>query len=246
MIKKLTNNLFKKVSRKNILITIILLSFFLFINDILIKALNYNSLNNDSSVSNHFLNDFEMLETDINGQITWTLSGDRLEKFPNSLRSEVTMPVMNIKSSEKSFWIVQADHALDPDSLFKTIYLKDNVIFNKYDNDNINEVKIITTKAIIYPDQEIIETSEFATITTPNSKTSGDGVIANMKLGKVRILSNAKRLSTTNERSEELEGETMLYDLNKKTWVLLKKEYQDDKMQIQKRVKTILKTKKAK
>ena len=246
MIKKLINNLFKKVSRKNILITIILLSFFLFINDILIKALNYNSLNNDSSVSNHFLNDFEMLETDINGQITWTLSGDRLEKFPNSLRSEVTMPVMNIKSSEKSFWIVQADHALDPDSLFKTIYLKDNVIFNKYDNDNINEVKIITTKAIIYPDQEIIETSEFATITTPNSKTSGDGVIANMKLGKVRILSNAKRLSTTNERSEELEGETMLYDLNKKTWVLLKKEYQDDKMQIQKRVKTILKTKKAK
>ena len=246
MIKKLTNNLFKTVSRKNILITIILLSSFLFINDILIKALNYNSLNKDSSVSNHFLNNFEMSETDVNGQLAWTLSGDKLEKFPDSLRSEVTMPIMNIKSSEKSFWIVQADHALDPDSLFKTIYLKDNVIFNKYDNDNINEVKIITTKAIIYPDQEIIETSEFATITTPNSKTSGDGVIANMKLGEVRILSNAKRLSTTNERTEELEGETMLYDLNKKTWVLLKKEDQDDKMQIQNRVKTILKTKKAK
>ena len=246
MIKKLTNNLFKKVSRKNILITLALLSSFLFINDILLKALNYNSLNNDSSVSNHFLNNFEMSETDIHGRLAWTLSGDKLEKFPNSLRSEVTMPVMNIRSSEKSFWIVQADHALDPDSLFKTIYLKDNVIFNKYDDNKINEVKITTTKAIIYPDQEIIETSEFATITTPNSKTSGDGVVADMKLGKVRILSNAKRLSTTDERSEELEGETMLYDLNKKTWVLLKKEDQNDKIQIQNRVKTILKTKKAK
>jgi hypothetical protein len=67
-----------------------------------------------------------------------------------------------------------------------------------------------------------------------------------MKMGEVRILSNAKRLSTTDDRSEELEGETMLYDLNKKTWVLLKKEGQNDKIQIQNRVKTILKTKKAK
>jgi LPS export ABC transporter protein LptC len=246
MIKKITNNIFKKFFRKHILIIIALLSSFLFINDILLKALNYNSLNSDSSVSNHFLNNFEMSETDIYGQITWILSGDKLEKFPNSLRSEVTMPIMNIRSSEKSFWIVRADHALDPDSLFKAIYLKDNVIFNKYDDNKINEVKIITTKAIIYPDEEIIETSEFATITTPNSKTSGDGVIADMKQGKVTILSNAKRLSTSDERSEELKGETMLYDLNKKTWVLLKKDGRDDKIKIQNRVKTILKTKKAK
>ena len=246
MIKKIINKIFKKVSRKNILITLALLSSFLFINDILLKALNYNSLNSDSSVSNHFLNNFEMSETDIHGRLAWTLSGDKLEKFPNSLRSEVTMPIMNIRSSEKSFWIVRADHALDPDSLFKAIYLKDNVIFNKYDDNKINEVKIITTKAIIYPDEEIIETSEFATITTPNSKTSGDGVIADMKQGKVTILSNAKRLSTSDERSEELKGGTMLYDLNKKTWVLLKKDGRDDKIKIQNRVKTILKTKKAK
>ena len=130
MIKNLINNFLLKFSRKTILITIIVLSFFLLINNILSEALNYNSLNKDSSVSNHFLNNFEMSETDDNGQLTWTLSGDKLEKFPNSLRSEVTMPFMNIRSSEKSFWIIQADHAIDPDSLFKTIYLKDNVIFN--------------------------------------------------------------------------------------------------------------------
>ena len=48
----------------------------------------------------HFLNNFEMSETDINGQLAWTLSGDKLEKFPNSLRSEVTMPIMNIKDRD--------------------------------------------------------------------------------------------------------------------------------------------------
>jgi len=102
MIKNLINNFLLKFSRKTILISIIVLSFFLLINNILSEALNYNSLNKDSSVSNHFLNNFEMSETDVNGQLTWTLSGDKLEKFPNSLRSEVTMPFMNIRSSEKS------------------------------------------------------------------------------------------------------------------------------------------------
>ena len=36
----------------------------------------------------------------------------------------------------------------------------------------------------------------------------------------------------------------MLYDLAKKTWVLLKKENQDDKIKIKERTKTILKTRK--
>jgi len=244
MINNLINNLFQKISKKNIMVASALLIFFILINNILSNALEYNSLNSDSKVSNHFLNNFEMSETDVNGKLAWTLLGKKLEKFPNSLRSEVINPKMNIKSSENSFWIIEARHALDPDSLFKTIYLSDNVIFNKYDNKKVNEVTIQTTKAIIYPDQEIIETSEFATIITPNSKTTGNGVIADMKKGQVKILSNAKRLSTTDERSEHLEGEIMLYDLNKKTWVLLKKQGQDDKLQIQDRVKTILKTKK--
>ena len=246
MIKTLINNLLKKASKKNIILTFFLLILFILINDTLTKALDYNSAKRDINVSNHFLNDFEMTETDINGKIIWILTGFKLEKFPNSLRSEVIKPQMNIKSSAESYWVIEADHALDPDSLFKSIYLKDNVIFNKYDNNKLNEVNITTTKAIIYPDREIIETSEFATIITPNSKTSGNGVIADMKKGQVRILSNARRISSNDVRTEELQGETMLYDLNKKTWVLLKKDGQDDRIQIQNRVKTILKTKKDK
>ena len=42
-----------------------------------------------------------MTETDSDGKISWILTGERLEKFPNSERSEVFMPQMQIKSSEK-------------------------------------------------------------------------------------------------------------------------------------------------
>lgn len=245
MMKNLLNNPYIKFSKKRIIIASLLFILFIIINNVLSNALNYNSLNNDSSISNHFLNNFEMSETDTHGNVAWVLQGKKLEKFPNSLRSEVTDPMMNIKSSENSYWIIEAKHALDPDSLFKTIYLTDNVIFNKFDENQVNEVNIITTEAIIYPDREVIETDKFATILTPNSKTSGNGVIADMKKGQITILSNAKRLSVSEERTEQLEGETMLYDLSKKTWVLLKKEMQDDKIKIKDRVKTILKTRKA-
>tara|TARA_B100001142_G_scaffold286451_1_gene301443 strand:+ start:1772 stop:2509 length:738 start_codon:yes stop_codon:yes gene_type:complete len=239
------NNFLTKISGRNIILISCLLILFIIINNILSNALDYNSLNKNSDVSNHFLNNFEMSETDINGNIAWTLKGDRLEKFPNSARSEVLNPLMHIISSKDSFWVIESKHALDPDSLFKTIYLTGNVIFNKYDNNQINEVKIVTTEAIIYPDDEIIETDKFATIVTPNSKTSGNGVIANMKKGQIKILSNAKRLSVSDDRTEQLEGERMLYDLKKKTWVLLKKEMQNDKIKIKDRVKTILRTRKA-
>ena len=239
------NNFLTKISGRNIILISCLLILFIIINNILSNALDYNSLNKNSDVSNHFLNNFEMSETDINGNIAWTLKGDRLEKFPNSARSEVLNPLMHIISSKDSFWIIESKHALDPDSLFKTIYLTGNVIFNKYDNNQINKVKIVTTEAIIYPDDEIIETDKFATIVTPNSKTSGNGVIANMKKGQIKILSNAKRLSVSDDRTEQLEGERMLYELKKKTWVLLKKEMQNDKIKIKDRVKTILRTRKA-
>ena len=241
---KLANNIFQNISKKNIIILSIVLILILWINSILSKALNYNHLNIDPKVSNHFINKFKMVETNADGSVSWVMKGDRLEKFPNSPRSEVINPIMNVNSTETERWIIRAKHALDPDSLFNSIYLTEDVVFDKYDNNNNNEVNIITTEAAVYPDTEIIETTKFATIITPDSKTTGNGLIADMKNGQIKILSNAKRLSYTDEQSQQLEGDRMMYDLNKKTWVLLKKENQDDKVKVQERTKTIFKIKK--
>jgi LPS export ABC transporter protein LptC len=241
---KLVSNIFQNISKKNIIILCTLLIFILWINSILSQALNYNALDLDPKISNHFINKFKMVETNADGNISWTMQGDRLEKFPNSLRSEVINPIMNINSTETEKWIISAKHALDPDSLFNAIYLTEDVVFNKYDKNNNNEVNIITTEAAVYPDTEIIETTQFATIITPDSKTTGNGLIADMKNGQIKILSNAKRLSSSDEQSQQLEGDRMMYDLAKKTWVLLKKENQDDKIKVQERTKTIFKIKK--
>ena len=240
----LNNILLIKILKKNIVLVSIIFIFLAWANYILSNALSYNSIENlDEKISNHFLNDFYIEQTDSYGKISWVLKGERLEKFPNNARSEIIEPRMKMLSTETESWRIRASHALDPDSLFKSIYLTKHVVFNKIGINADNEVIITTTNAILYPSDEIIETDAFATIITPDSTTTGDGVIADIKNGYVKILSNAKRLSYTDSRSEQLEGDQMVYNLEKKTWTVIKKP-NDDKMQIQNRVKTILKTKK--
>ena len=240
----LNNILLTKILKKNIVLVSIIFIFLAWANYILSNALSYNSIENlDEKISNHFLNDFYIEQTDSYGKISWVLKGERLEKFPNNERSEIIEPRMKMLSTETESWRIRASHALDPDSLFKSIYLTKHVVFNKIGINADNEVIITTTNAILYPSDEIIETDAFATVITSNSTTTGDGVIADVKNGYVKILSNAKRLSYTDNRSEQLEGDQKVYNLEKKTWTVIKKP-NDDKMQIQNRVKTILKTKK--
>ena len=233
----------KPMIDKNLLSIMLVFFVLIVIEYILSSALNHNVFDKNSTVSNHYLNDFVMTKTDKNGQLYWTLNGVRLEKFPNNPRSEVWKPEMRIQSTETESWTIVAEHALDPDSFFKSIYLTGNVIFDKFDSNNDNEAQIRTSTAIIYPNKEIIETEKFATIITPNSTTTGEGVIADLKNGYIKILSKAKRISYTDKGSEQLQGEKMIYNLEKKTWVLFMKET-NDKSDIKERVKTILKTKK--
>ena len=239
---KLYKDIMPKILRENIIGLIIFLVIVIWFNYVLTNALHQNDGNKNSNISNHFLNNFHMTETDSKGKIKWILVGERLEKFPDSERSEVFMPKMKIKSSDTESWNITAKHALDPESLFNSIYLTDNVVFDKFDDLAANQIHITTSKAIIYPNTEIVETTEFATIVTPDSTTTGNGIIADMKKGHVKILSNAKRISFADEQSQQLEGDRMMYDLEKKSWVLLKKDNQNDKIEINKRVKTILKT----
>ncbi len=230
--------------KKKISILLILLLLVIWLNHLLTDAINFNRIDKSERKTNHFLNNFVIEQTSDDGNVKWTLNGDRLEKFPHSERSEVINPDMFVKSSDTTFWKVSASHALDPDSEFNSIYLTDNVKFEKKNISKESEVFITTSRAIIYPLEEKVETDAFATIITPDSKTTGDGVVANIKDGYVKILANAIRVASTKERTEYLQGDQLLYDLNKKSWKIVKKKRNDEKNQVQERVKTILKTKK--
>lgn len=189
-----------KLSKKRTLTILAIFLVLIWLEHTISSAVNYNKIDESDTKTNHFMNQFVIEQTDANGKIKWILNGDRLEKFPNSVRSEVSNPNMHVKSDEGSSWTVTATHALDPDSEFNSIYLTNNVKFAKKGLTKEDEVIITTTRAIVYPEEEKVETDAFAIIITPNSKTTGDGVIANIKEGYVKILANAKRVAVTDMR----------------------------------------------
>ena len=237
MLTKLLNN---HKPKKNTYLLLFLLFLIIIVEYILSSALNRdNQL--DDKIANHYLTDFTMTETDNRGEISWILDGKRLEKFPNSERSEVIDPSMKILSENDGYWIVTANKALDPDSLFKSVYLYGNVQCIKRDGLGAIEMDITTESAVIYPNEEKVETDKFGIIKTPDSKTSGVGIIADIDDGYVKILSKAKRLSFDENREGQIQGDKLIYNLQSKTWKVMKKS-SDNNSEINERVKTILKT----
>ena len=227
-------------AKKNTYLLLFLLLLIIIVEYILSSALNRdNQL--DDKIANHYLTDFTMTETDNRGEISWILDGKRLEKFPNSERSEVISPSMKILSGNDGYWIVTANKALDPDSLFESVYLYGDVQFTKRDGLGSIEMDITTESAVIYPKEEKVETDKFGVIKTPDSKTSGVGIIADIDDGYVKILSKAKRLSFDENKVGQMQGDELIYNMESKTWKIFKKS-SADASEIKERVKTILKT----
>ena len=122
---------FKNDKKKISILTLSLLAL-LWLNHMLTDAINFNRIKKSETKTNHFLNNFVIEQTGDDGNVKWTLNGDRLEKFPYSERSEVINPHMIVNSTNDEKWNVTAKHALDPNSKFESIYLTDNVKFQKW------------------------------------------------------------------------------------------------------------------
>ena len=75
----------------------------------------------------------------------------------------------------------------------RQVYLYGDVQFTKHDGLGSIEMDITTQSAVIYPKEEKVETDKFGVIKTPDSKTSGVGIIANIDITPVtgeRILAS--------------------------------------------------------
>ena len=109
-------------------------------------------------------------------------------------------------------------------------------LFNQNSDDDDDNYDLFSSS-----NEEKVETDKFGVIKTPDSKTSGVGIIADIDDGYVKILSKAKRLSFDENNEGEIVGDKLIYNLQSKTWRVMKKS-SDNNSEINERVKTILKT----
>ncbi len=195
---------------------------------------------NSISIKNE-LYDFYTIKKDKGFRLEWELKGHKLTQYSNNV-THIKKPRLLIYDLS-SLTNVNSETAIDPSGKMEEIYLKDNVFISSQNNEDKALTKMYTSYAIVYVQQNIIETDRDVTIVTSNSKTTGTGFSANMETGVVTILSNVRRIITENDKIRTIEGNQMIYNTNSGKWVVKNRPAKLMKERITKRVITTFDTK---
>ena len=196
---------------------------------------NGNDIENNPPIKNQ-LNNFHTIKKNKDMNIEWELEGHMMTKYDNNV-TVINKPYLNMYTIESKIDI-KSDTAIDPSGKMEEIYLKNNVfITKKYLTDNA-PMKMYTSYAIFYISKNLVETDRNVTIITSDSTTTGSGLSANMDTGMITLLSNVKRKIKDNDGFRIIEGNQMVYDSNKKKWIVKDTAAHDLRKVIKKKVTT--------
>ena len=196
---------------------------------------NGNDIEKNLSMKNQ-LNNFHTIKKNKDMNIEWELKGNMMTKYNNNV-TLIDKPYLNMYKIE-STTNIKSDTAIDPSGKMEEIYLKKNVfITKKYLTDNA-PMKMYTSYAIFYISKNLVETDRNVTIITSDSTTTGSGLSANMDTGMITLLSNVKRKIKDNDGFRIIEGNQMVYDSNKKKWIVKDTAAHDLRKVIKKKVTT--------
>jgi len=178
---------------------------------------NGNNIEDNRSIKNQ-LNNFHTIKKNKDMNFEWELEGSMMTKYSNNV-TLINKPYLNMYKIESTVHI-KSDTAIDPSGKMEEIYLKNNVFINKeYLTDN-TPMKMYTSYAIFYISKNLVETDRDVTIITPDSTTTGSGLSANMDTGMIMLLSNVKRTIKDDDGFRIIQGNQMIYDSNKKKWIV--------------------------
>ena len=196
---------------------------------------NGNNIEKNLSIKNQ-LNNFHTIKKNKDMNIEWELKGNMMKKYNNNV-TLIGKPNLNMFKIESTINI-KSDTAIDPSGKMEEIYLKNNVFITKKYLTDIAPMKMYTSYAIFYISKNLVETDRDVTIITSDSITTGSGLSANMDTGMIMLLSNVKRKIKDNDGFRIIEGNQMVYDSNKKKWIVKDTAAHDLRKVIKKKVTT--------
>ena len=196
---------------------------------------NGNDIEKNLSIKNQ-LNNFHTIKKNKDMNIEWELKGNMMTKYNNNV-TLIDKPYLNMYKIE-STTNIKSDTAIDPSGKMEEIYLKKNVFITKKYLTDIAPMKMYTSYAIFYISKNLVETDRDVTIITSDSITTGSGLSANMDTGMIMLLSNVKRKIKDNDGFRIIEGNQMVYDSNKKKWIVKDTAAHDLRKVIKKKVTT--------
>ena len=182
------------------------------------------------------IHNFSSKNIDTDMSTKWSLMGLYLEKYDDNY-TFIKNPKLKMFNSNL-ITNISSDTAVDPTGEMSEIYLNSNVLVNRNDSSNANNIKLYTSYAIFYLSKDLIETDRDVTIITSDSTTTGSGLSANLDTGLITILSDAERTIKEGDQLKTIKGNQMIYNTKTDEWVVKKEPASNLKKSIKDKVTT--------
>lgn len=142
-----------------------------------------------ANAPDYYMEDFTTLAMDENGSPDYKLYGIYMAHYPDSDTTEILKPSIDFLRYDKPAMHVIADKGwLAADN--EVVLLNGNVEFTQKDAAGEQIMQITTEKARVLIDQNYVETDQFTKITTRRTSITGMGMLADLKKGKLSVLSD--------------------------------------------------------
>lgn len=152
----------------------------------------------------YFANDVDVIQYKTDGGIDYKLNTEQLIHTKEQDTSFLKQPFATIYKNNPNPWHIKSDKG-EVTANGEKVTLFNNIRGNQTDENGKETVFTIgkqknaddLTKygqVIIYPDKKTAASNDYATISSPDGNTSGDGVRANFETNTIHIMSNVKTL----------------------------------------------------
>jgi lipopolysaccharide export system protein LptC len=143
-------------------------------------------------VPEHFARNLRSTTMDAQGRPARALETPSLIRFLDDQTSELESPVLRVYQNGEPPWVIRSERAwvsADGD----TLRLLGKVKITRDAAPGIRPVEVNTTNLLVRRKDDYVETADFATLVSQNSRASGVGVQAWLgKENRIRLLSEAR------------------------------------------------------
>jgi lipopolysaccharide export system protein LptC len=146
---------------------------------------------NDPKQIDSYMEDVLAMTYNKQGQPSLRITTPKMVHYPENNATYITTPRVVIYRQSPQPWYVDADYAKASNGMDSILFWSNVNIHHLSDAEN-PDTSLRTNTLTIYPDQQIAQTNESVTFVQPDTTVHAIGMLANLDVGTVKLLSQTQ------------------------------------------------------
>ncbi len=119
------------------------------------------------------------------------ITSPKMIHYPNNDTTRILSPHLTVYRNSPEPWLIQSDYAKAAHGVDEILFWSHVIIHHKKDIANL-DTTLTTTTLTVFPKKETAETKAALTVWQPNTTVYAVGMLANMKAGTIKLLSQTR------------------------------------------------------